>query len=219
MRSRTRVFPDRRAAGAELAEALLGLADERPVVLGLPRGGVPVAYEVAQALRAPLDVLPVRKVGAPDNPELALGAIAEGGVLVLDGATISGQLIGADELEEAVERARAELAARLECYRRGRPATVLAGRTVIVVDDGLAMGATASAALRAVRERGAARVVLAVPVSSRQALERLAPEADEIVCLQAPRDFRAVGVWYRDFDQTSDATVADLLERGAGAQR
>ncbi len=214
--ARTRIYRDRRAAGVALAQALPALAGEHPVVLGLPRGGVPVAYEVARALHAPLDVLLVRKVGAPGNAEFGIGAIAEGGVLVLDRATIGSLLISLDELERSVERARAELAARLARYRRGRPAVDLHGRTAIVVDDGLATGGTASAALRAVRERGARRVVLAVPVGSRQAVERLRPEADEVVCLETPADFRAVGAWYRDFGQTSDAVVADLLERGAG---
>ncbi len=214
--ARTRIYRDRRAAGVALAEALPALAGEDPVVLALPRGGVPVAYEVARALHAPLDVLLVRKVGAPGNAEFGIGAIAEGGVLVLDRATIGSLLISLDELERSVERARAELAARLERYRRGRPAVDLHGRTAIVVDDGLATGGTASAALRAVRERGARHVVLAVPVGSRQAVERLRPEADDVVCLETPANFRAVGAWYRDFDQTSDAVVADLLERGAG---
>ncbi len=212
-----RIFRDRREAGAALAAALSGLAGDAPVVLALPRGGVPVAAEIARALHAPLDVLLVRKVGAPGNPEFGMGAVAEGGVRVLDRDTIRALMISVEELDRSIERATAELADQLQRYRRGRPAIELAGRTAIVVDDGVATGGTASAALRAVRARGAQRVVLAVPVGSRQAVERLRPEADEVVCLNVPADLRAVGAWYRDFGQTSDAEVAELLERAAAA--
>ena len=210
-----RIFRDRREAGVALGAALLGLTGDEPVVLALPRGGVPVAYEIARALHAPLDVLLVRKVGAPGNPELGMGAVAEGGVRVLDRDTIRALMISAEELDRSIERATAELAGQLQRYRGGRPAIELAGRTAIVVDDGLATGGTANAALRAVRARGARRVVLAVPVGSRQAVERLRPEADEVVCLNVPADLRAVGAWYRDFGQTSDEEVAELLERAA----
>jgi len=210
-----RIFRDRREAGVALGAALLGLSGDEPVVLALPRGGVPVAYEIARALHAPLDVLLVRKVGAPGNPELGMGAVAEGGVRVLDRDTIRALMISAEELDRSIERATAELAGQLQRYRGGRAAIELAGRTAIVVDDGLATGGTASAALRAVRARGARRVVLAVPVGSPQAVERLRPEADDVVCLNVPADLRAVGAWYRDFGQTSDAEVAELLDRAA----
>ena len=165
-----RIFRDRREAGVALGAALLGLTGDEPIVLALPRGGVPVGYEIARALHAPLDVLLVRKVGAPGNPELGMGAVAEGGVRVLDRDTIRALMISAEELDRSVERATAELAGQLQRYRGGRPAIELAGRTAIVVDDGLATGGTASAALRAVRARGARRVVLAVPVGSPQAV-------------------------------------------------
>ncbi len=212
-----RIFRDRREAGAALGAALRPLAADRPVVLALPRGGVPVGYEIALALQAPLDVLLVRKVGAPGNPELGIGAIAEGGVRVLDRGTIRALMISVEELERSLERAAAELAGQLDRYRRGRPSIELGGRTVIVVDDGLATGGTAHAAVRAARQRGAARVVLAVPVGSQQAVELLRGEADDVVCLEAPADFRAVGAWYRTFGQTSDAEVGELLERAAAA--
>ena len=212
-----RIFRDRREAGAALGAALRPLAADRPIVLALPRGGVPVGYEIALALQAPLDVLLVRKVGAPGNPELGIGAIAEGGVRVLDRGTIRALMISVEELERSLERAAAELAGQLDRYRRGRPSIELGGRTVIVVDDGLATGGTAHAAVRAARQRGAARVVLAVPVGSQQAVELLRGEADDVVCLEAPPDFRAVGAWYRTFGQTSDAEVGELLERAAAA--
>jgi len=215
VRRRARVFADRRQAGAALAAELHPAPTERPVVLALPRGGVPVGYEVARALHAPLDVLPVRKVGAPGNPELGIGAVAEGGVRVLDASTVRMLLISVEELERAVDRATAELDEQLARYRAGRPATELEGRTAIVVDDGLATGGTATAGVRAARARGARRVVLAVPVGSWQAVERLQAEADEVVCLETPPDLGAVGAWYDDFGQTSDAQVADLLAKAA----
>ena len=212
-RADTRPFRDRREAGRELAVAVGSLELEDPVVVGLPRGGVPVAYEVARALGAPLDVLVARKIGAPGNPEFAIGAVAEGGVRVLDHHTIGRLLIGHEELEYAIARALAELEERAGRYRGTREPIPVAGRTVIVVDDGLATGSTARAALRSLRGRGAGRLVLAVPVGSSQAVESLAPEADEIVCVLVPEDLWAIGFWYLDFGQTSDAEVAELLGR------
>ncbi|CAB4874938.1 unannotated protein [freshwater metagenome] len=204
-------FRDRRQAGQRLAGLLAGLAGERPVVLALPRGGVPVAYEVAKALGAPLDVLVVRKIGAPGNPELAMGAIAEGNVRVFDTRTIASLLVSEPELEHAIIRAEAELQARLERYRSGEPGVPVAGRTVLVVDDGLATGSTAGAAVQALRDRGAQRIIVAVPVGALESAERLRGAADEVVCLAEPYFLDGVGAWYEEFGQVSDDTVTALL--------
>lgn len=208
-----RLFRDRREAGAALAALLSGGTAERPLVLALPRGGVPVGYEVARALGAPLDVLLVRKIGAPGNPELGIGAVAEGGVRVLDPAMVRALLVSAEELETAILRANAELAERRERYRKGGTPPDVAGRTVIVVDDGLATGGTATAAVRALRERGAARIVVAVPVAAPESAARLRALADEVVCVQEPEQLGGVGAWYRDFSQTTDREVTELLAR------
>lgn len=209
-----RLFGDRRQAGRALAERLRGgLADELPVVLGLPRGGIPVAYEIALALKAPLDVLVARKIGAPSNPELGVGAVAEGGVRVLSEATIRALLIDEEELERAEVQAARQVAEAVSRYRSGRPPISLRGRTVVVVDDGLATGGTARAALRAVRAQNAARVVLAVPVGARDTVAALAGEADAVVCLVALQPLWAIGLWYDDFSQVSDDEVRELLRR------
>ena len=212
----TRKFDDRRAAGRRLAERLTGLAAEQPVVLGLARGGVPVAYEVAQALGAPLDVLVVRKIGAPGNPEYGIGAIAEGGVQVLNQQPVRRMLVSVEELDAAVARARAEIDARVQHYRGGRAPLEVHGRTAIVVDDGLATGGTARAALRAVRARHPRRLVLAVPVGAPEIVESLREEADDVVCVLKPDLLWAVGAWYRHFEPTQDAEITELL---AGAAR
>ena len=204
-------YTDRRAAGRELAVRLSSLAIENPVVLGLARGGMPVAFEVAQALQAPLDVLVVRKIGAPGNPELGIGAIAEGDVRVLNQEIVRELLVGVEELEAAIARARAEVEARVKRYRGGRPPLEVKGRTAIVVDDGLATGGTARAALRAVRAREPRRLILAVPVGAPGAVRSLRGEADEVVCLLEPELMWAVGVWYEHFEQTADADIAKLL--------
>ncbi|MEV5125093.1 phosphoribosyltransferase family protein [Streptomyces decoyicus] len=209
------LFTDRADAGHRLAEALQHLRGEEPIVLGLPRGGVPVAFYVAQSLQAPLDVIVVRKLGVPYQRELGFGAIGEGGVRV-----ISDDIVRRGRLEQAdlasVEHAEAaELARQAERFRAGRPRLDLSGRTAIVVDDGIATGATAAAACEVVRAHGAARVVLAVPVAPPDAAERLRASTDEFVCLSTPFAFSAVGEWYRDFSQTPDDEVVSLLAQAA----
>ncbi len=211
----TRRFADRRAAGRELAARLRPIAIEDPIVFGLARGGVPVAYEVAQALGAPLDVLVVRKIGAPGNPELGIGAVAEGDVRVLNGEAVRRMLVSADELDAAVARARGEVQADVERYRAGRLPLDARGRTAIVVDDGLATGGTARAALRAVRAQGPRRLVLAVPVGAPETVHALRDEADLVLCVLQPATMWAVGLWYEHFGQTADAEIAELLTGGA----
>jgi predicted phosphoribosyltransferase len=206
-------FADRSDAGRRLARQLMSLRAERPVIVALPRGGVPVAYEVAVALGAPLDVLAVRKLGAPHNPEFGIGAVAEDGTGVLDRDAIAALGVGEDQLKAIVEREAAELRRRVGLYRGGRPPVDLGGRTVVVVDDGIATGVTDAAALRALRARGPRRLVLAVPVCAPEAAHRLAGDADEVVCLQRPDAFYGVGHWYHDFSQVSDEEVLSLLGR------
>lgn len=210
---RERVYPDRAEAGRLLGAAVrdrLGAAAP-PVVLGLPRGGVPVAAEVARALGAPLDVLVVRKVGVPDQPELAMGAVGPGGVIVRNEELLELLPYAALEFERVALRERAEVERRERAYRGRRPPLALAGRTAILVDDGVATGATMRAGVAAARALGAAFVVVATPVAASEASALLEAEADELVCLQVPPDFRAVGAWYRDFPQLDDDEVRALL--------
>lgn len=210
-------FADRADAGRQLAERLRHLEGRPLVVLGLPRGGVAVAYEVATALGAPLDVIVSRKLGAPQQPELAIGAIA-GGARVLRSDVIAALGISGEELERitAREQARAdELERRL---RRERGPLDVSGRVAIVVDDGLATGATALAAVRAVRRRGPSRTVLAVPVAPAESVEELGREVDEVVVVHRPRDFRAVGLWYESFAQITDDEVEAMLDERATAR-
>lgn len=174
---------------------------------------MPVAYEVARALHAPLDVLVVRKLGVPDQPELGMGAIAEGGARVINDQVVTHAGVSATELEAVEQRERAELERRAGLYRDGATAIDLRDRVVIVVDDGLATGSTARAAALGVRLRGASEVVLAVPVGARQTIEALAREVDEVVCVEAPRNLRAVGEWYGDFSPTTDDEVLGLLRQ------
>jgi putative phosphoribosyl transferase len=209
------VFRDRRDAGRRLAVRLEGLRDQEPVVLGLPRGGVPVADEVARLLDAPLDVIVVRKLGVPFQPELGMGAIGEDGVRILNHDVLRVAHIGADELGHVEARERAEVEARAVRFRGNRPRIDLTGRTAIIVDDGIATGGTARAALQVARVHGAARVVLAVPVAPPSTVQELATEADEVVCLEAPARFSAVGEWYEDFSQVSDDEVVKLLTAAA----
>jgi putative phosphoribosyl transferase len=205
-------FHDRAQAGRQLGEKLMPLAGQKPVVVGLPRGGVPVAAEIARRLRAPLDVILVRKVGAPDRAELAAGAVGEDGVTVRNLAVLQGMgLSWEDDLADQVAKERAEVRRRAGSLRRGRPRVELLGRTVIIVDDGIATGSTVVAAMRVVRGLGARRVVLAVPVAPADTLERMAELADEVVCLHAPVRFVAVGQWFEDFRQVSEDEVRVLL--------
>ena len=205
------MFCDRRDAGRQLADKLRELAGARPVVLGLPRGGVPVAAEVARALGAELDVLVVRKLGCPGHPELGVGAIGEDGVRVLNEDLIARVGLTATALERVATRELTELERRVQRYRGGRRPVPVTGRTVIVIDDGLATGSTARAAVEVVRGRGARRVVLAVPVAPSHTVRELASVADEVVCLHRPETFWAIGQFYGDFTQISDKEVVDSL--------
>jgi predicted phosphoribosyltransferase len=206
------IFTDRKHAGRVLAQKLSDYA-HRPdvVVLGLPRGGVPVAGEVARALDAPLDVFLVRKIGHPGNPELAIGAIASGDVTVLSTELIGHLGVPRAAVDAAIAREREELARRERAYRLERPPLAVAGKTVLIVDDGLATGATMRAAVAAVRKLGPRSIVVAVPVGSPQACDDAAASADACVCVSTPADFMAVGEWYADFGQTTDEEVRDLL--------
>ena len=210
-------FRDRREAGRRLADRLAPLRSDRPVVVALPRGGVAVAAEVASALQAPLDVLVVRKLGHPGEPELGVGAIAEGGVSVVNRELMAHLGISAVALEQVAEVERTELERRVDRYRGGHPRVPVAGRTVVLVDDGLATGFTARAAIDGLRRAGAGTVWLAVPVAPADTLAELRSIADAVVCLQTPDRFRAIGEWYDDFSQVSDAEVTGLLATACGA--
>ena len=208
VRLTTAPFRDRRQAGAALADVLLRRDLRDVVVLGLPRGGVPVAAVVADALGAPLDVVVVRKLGVPWQPELAMGAVGEGGVVVRHEEVL--RRVGTEQLASVVARETAEVARRSARLRQGRPAEPLAGRTAVVVDDGLATGSTARAACAVVRAAGAGRVVLAVPVAPPGTVVE---QADELVVVRSPDPFGAVGRWYADFSPTTEQEVVDLLAR------
>lgn len=211
-------FEDRREAGRRLAAILDDYADTPDLlVLALPRGGVPVAYEVARALGAELDVLVVRKLGVPDQPEFAMGAIAGDDVVVLDEGLVRALHISREQVEAVIRSERAELERREQAYRGGRPPLRIHGRSVLVVDDGLATGASMRAALQVLRARRAARVVVAVPVAPPDTAYSLRGLADDVVCVHTPRSFRAVGAHYRHFDQTTDAEVHELLEAAHAA--
>jgi putative phosphoribosyl transferase len=209
------VFKDRRDAGRQLGRRLSTYATLRPVVVALPRGGVPVAAEIAECLRAPLDVIVVRKLGLPWQPELAIGAIAEGNICVLNDALIEETGVRGDQLEAAVARERIELERRVRVYRGDRSPVPLDGRVVILVDDGLATGYTARAAIEQVRRQGARRVVLAVPVAPQDSVATMSLVADDFVALQTPRWLLSIGEHYEDFGQTSDDEVTALLRRAA----
>jgi putative phosphoribosyl transferase len=211
------LFNDRRDAGRALAQKLSAyLADENLLVLALPRGGVPVAYEVARALDAPLDVFIVRKLGVPGHEEYAMGAIASGGVVVSDRERLG---VPQHAFDAVLQRESAELARREELYRHGRPALSIAGHSVILVDDGLATGSSMKAAIRAVRNQRPKRIVVAVPVAAGSTCAELRLEADDVICAETPHPFRAVGPWYGDFSQTSDSEVEELLDKAWSAPR
>jgi len=206
-------FPDRAAAGRALAERLLEIELDAPVVIALPRGGVPVAHEVAQALGAPLDIALVRKLGAPGRPELGIGALGEDGTVILDRGTVAALSVGRAEIEAIVERESAELERRRQLYRGDRPAVDVSGRATILVDDGIATGVTTIAAAAMLRERGATRVLTAVPVCPATAVGYLREQLGDLICLSSPLRFGGVGAWYDDFTQTSDDEVVELLRR------
>jgi predicted phosphoribosyltransferase len=208
-------FPNRADAGRQLAARLGPFANRHDViVLALPRGGVPVGFEVARALGAPLDVFLVRKLGVPGHPELAMGAMASGGTRVLNDDLIRELAIPDSAIEYVAARERIELDRREQVYRGGRPFPELRDRAVILVDDGLATGATMEAAVRAARQHSPARIVAAAPVAARETVARLRGVADEVVYVAAPEPFQAVGLWYEIFDQTSDEEVIRLLRAG-----
>ncbi|MFO7960281.1 MAG: phosphoribosyltransferase family protein [Nitriliruptoraceae bacterium] len=211
-------FTDRIDAGKRLAGLLDAYAGKDVVVLALPRGGVPVAREVARALHAPLDVIGVRKLGAPQQPEFGIGAIAEGGIRVVDGDSAKAAGLGEKQIAAVERRERDELERRVHEYRGDRGLPELAGRTVIVVDDGLATGVTARAACRAVRSHGPERLILAVPVAPPQSVEALRSEADEVVAVHTPPSLMSVGGWYDVFDQVSDTQVLRLLEEARSTE-
>lgn len=206
------VYRDRREAGKRLAELLNAYAHRPDVlVLALPRGGVPVAYEVARALNAPLDVFIVRKLGVPGHEELAMGAIASGGIRVLNDEVIRALHIPMQVIEEVAAKEQRELERREQFYRDGRPMPDVKGRTVMLIDDGLATGATMRAALRALRQQQPSRLIVAVPVAAPSTCFELRGEADDIICARTPDPFFGVGRWYQNFEQTSDQEVRDLL--------
>ncbi|HWE84717.1 MAG TPA: phosphoribosyltransferase [Terracidiphilus sp.] len=211
------LFHDRTHAGQLLADRLVPYAGQPDLlVLALPRGGVPVAFEIARALHAPLDVWVVRKLGAPRQPELAIGAVAPGGVQVLSSRLIAELGIPPDELDHIVARERAELDRRLTAYRSNRPPVDVRGKTVLLVDDGLATGASMRAAVASLRPLDPARIVVAIPVADSAVCTRLTQQADQVVCLYTPPRLDAVGQWYEDFSQTTDEEVRNLLARTSG---
>jgi putative phosphoribosyl transferase len=225
MRRSVSRFVDRWAAGRALADEVAPHLDPaESVILGLPRGGVPVAHEIAARVGAPLDVLLVRKLGVPWQPELAFGAIATGDVVVYNNDVVRVAGLSREEMDEVVERERAELARRERLYRGDRPPADVAGKTAVVVDDGIATGSTVRAGLRALAEREASRTIVACPVAPPETVDLLLTEADEVICLQTPPDLGAIGLWYDDFTPVADDEVVRLLsepeaeDRGGGAR-
>lgn len=209
------LFLDRRDAGRQLGERLRVFGSEEPVILALPRGGVPVAYEVAKTLDAPLDVLLVRKLGTPGQRELAMGAVASGGVVVVNQDVLAALGLPNSAIEAAIGPANEEIREQERVLRGSRPPIEIDGRLILLIDDGLATGATMRAAAQAVAAKKARRIVVGVPVAARETALALRHEVDEVVCLWAPEPFSSVGQWYRDFAQTSDAEVLTCLEANA----
>lgn len=213
------IFENRREAGVALGRAVRAAANaDGAVVLAVPRGGVPVGFEVASELQLPLDVFVVRKLGAPREPELAMGAVASGGLIYVNQTVVKAFGIGQEEIDAVVARELQEIERREAAYRGGYPAIAVEGRNVIVVDDGLATGSTMIAAVRALRPR-TGRIIVAVPVAPRSACHSLEREADAVICLDMPEPFEAVGEFYRQFSSTEDAEVASLLRRARGGDR
>jgi putative phosphoribosyl transferase len=211
-------FADRVDAGRQLARLVSHLRGQDVAVLGLPRGGVPVAFEVAQALQAPLDVIVVRKLGVPDQPELGMGAIGEGGVRILNPPVIHVAEVSTEQLAAVEAREQAVLTERAHLLRGDQPAVALAGRTALIIDDGVATGSTARAACQVARARGARRVILAVPVAAGDHVDELRADADDVICVLTPTWLSSIGEWYDDFSPTTDQEVRDLLSRAAGRQ-
>ncbi len=208
------LFRDRFEAGQLLAQKLMAYADKSDVlILALPRGGVPVAYEVAMTLHVPMDILVVRKLGVPGREELAMGAIASGGIYVLNEAVIVMEQIPLEIVHEVAKRELKEIERRERVYRGDRPLPIIEDRTVILIDDGLATGATMHAAIRVLRQQSPARLVVAAPVGAEQTCNQFRDEVDEIICAVTPDPFIAVGMWYEDFSQTTDEEVRDLLHK------
>jgi predicted phosphoribosyltransferase len=205
-------FKDRSHAGKLLAQRLSSYANQPDVlILALPRGGVPVGFAISQALGVELDVMLVRKLGMPGHEEYAMGAVGAGGVRVIQAGLVESGLVTVQDIDEASERELAEIERRDRLYRAGRPPPILAGRRVILVDDGIATGATLRAAIEVVRQHDVARLIVAAPVGAPDSVDALAPEVDDMICLATPFGFHAVSQWYRHFDQTSDEEVQDLL--------
>jgi putative phosphoribosyl transferase len=210
-------FEDRKDAGRQLAERLARYEDENSIILALPRGGVPVGYEIARALAAPLDIFIARKLGSPGRRELGIGAVAQGGVRVLNARIVQALDVREEYIERVAAKETAEIERRLRLLRGDRPEPEVRGRTVILVDDGLATGVTARAAILALRRRVPRRLVLAVPVGALQAIETIRSEADELVCLKVPSDLMAIGFWYLNFEQVPDEEAIKLLEEAQRA--
>jgi putative phosphoribosyl transferase len=209
-------FRDREEAGQQLAERLTPYRDENPIVLALPRGGVPVGYELARALGAPLDVLVARKLGAPHQPELGIGAVAPGGVQVVDEELLLWLDVPEEQLESMAREETAEVEHRMRLFRGERPEPEVRDSTVILVDDGIATGVTARAAIEYLLRQEPRRLVLAAPVCAAETAEALRYEVDELICLEVPPDLRAIGFWYQNFEQISDEEVVRILERARG---